>query len=67
MFLVKKFPVMKLKTHCKQNEVVFFERAIYGRQKYGKCLSIENEPDEYIRNKKGFIGCFSDVKHIIEP
>ena len=55
------------KTHCKPNEVVFIERAIYGREKYGKCLSINEEPDEYIRNKKGFIGCFSDIKHIIEP
>ena len=55
------------KTHCKHNEVAFIEKAIYGRQKYGKCLSIIEEPDEYIRNRKGFIGCFSDVKHIIEP
>ena len=53
-------------THCKQNEVVFIEKAMYGRQRYGKCLSIEDEPNELIRQSKGFIGCFSDVKHIIE-
>ena len=55
------------KTHCEQNEVVFIEEAVYGREKYGKCILIEDEPDEFIRQRKGFIGCFSDVKHIIEP
>ena len=57
----------KLKTQCKQNEIVFIEKAVYGRKKYGKCILIEDEPDEFIRQRKGFIGCFSDVKYIIEP
>ena len=55
------------KTHCNQNELVFIESAIYGRQKYGKCLSVEGESEAFLRERKGFIGCFSDVEHIIEP
>ena len=30
-------------------------------------MFIEDEPNELMRQSKGFIGCFSDVKHIIEP
>ena len=55
------------KTYCKQNELVFIESAIYGRENYGKCLSVEGESEAFLKKRKGFIGCFSDVKHIIEP
>ena len=30
-------------------------------------MSIEDKPIELIRLSKGFIGCISDLKHIIEP
>ena len=56
---------------CMNDQIIVIKNAFYGRKKFGKCLSIEEEPDEaFMENlkiKKGFIGCYSNVKLIIEP
>ena len=64
------------KPKCLENKVLYFKNALYGRIKFGKCLLNEFDSDskktiESLKEKykadPGFVGCYSDVRHIIEP
>ena len=51
---------------CLKNEVIFIEKAIYGRKEFGRCLRSEGVATSKYMNDEGFVGCYSDVRHIIE-
>ena len=51
---------------CSPNEILHIKNAIYGRKHLGQCIKNEGEFDEYL-SKPGYINCYTDVKHIIEP
>ena len=55
---------------CLENELILLENAFYGRKSFGRCLKNEKQLDEELlkelKTKKGFIGCYSDVRHILE-
>ena len=55
------------KPRCERNGIIIVKKAIYGRKDVDKCLSNEGEPNETNKKDPSFIGCFSDVRHIIEP
>ena len=55
------------KPSCPHDENIHITSAIYGRKEFGRCLSDEGDFDEYLSRKKGYINCFTDVRHIIEP
>ena len=55
LFFVQSFEFPSCEKFCKyetfktprmQNEIVFVEKPMYGRQKYENCLSLEGEADE---------------------
>ena len=54
-------------SNCPRDEIIHITSAIYGRKKVGRCLKIEGTLDEYLLSKPGYINCFTDVRHIIEP
>ena len=55
---------------CSENELILIENAFYGRKSFGRCLENESQLEEELlkdlKTKKGFIGCYSDVRHILE-
>ena len=53
--------------NCFQNEIIIIEEALYGRKQIGRCLSDAGIPDEFLLKSRGFVGCYADVKHIVEP
>ncbi|ESN96075.1 hypothetical protein HELRODRAFT_189097 [Helobdella robusta] len=55
------------KPHCHQNEVLYIKEAQYGRKHLGRCLSDEGEITKSFRNDPKYVGCYSDVRNIIEP
>ena len=55
------------KPDCSKNEIIHVNSAIYGRREYGRCLKKEGELDLHFLKKPGYINCFVDVRHIIEP
>ena len=52
---------------CPRDKLIHITSAIYGRKEFGRCLRDEGDFDEYLSIKKGYINCFTDVRHIIEP
>ena len=52
---------------CLKNEVIFIEKAIYGRKEIGRCLRSEGVATSKYMDDEGFVGCYSDVRHIIGP
>ncbi|ESN96076.1 hypothetical protein HELRODRAFT_163106 [Helobdella robusta] len=52
---------------CSQNEIIYITSAYYGRKSMSKCLLDEGDPDEIFLKTPGFINCFADVRHILEP
>ena len=52
---------------CLKNEVIFIGKAIYGRKEFGRCLKSEGVATSKYMDDEGFVGCYSDVRHIIEP
>ena len=52
---------------CLKNEVISIEKAIYGRKEFGRCLRSEGVATSKYMDDEGFVGCYSDVRHIIEP
>ena len=52
---------------CERNGIIHVQEAIYGRKDVNKCLLNEGEPSETNKKDPSFIGCYSDVRHIIEP
>ena len=52
---------------CLHNEVISITRAHYGRKEYGRCLKNEGDLDEDLLKKSGYINCYTDVRHVIEP
>ena len=52
---------------CLKNEVISIKKAIYGRKEFGRCLRSEGVATSKYMNDEGFVGCYSDVRHIIEP
>ncbi|ESN96071.1 hypothetical protein HELRODRAFT_163101 [Helobdella robusta] len=55
------------KPECSKNDVVQIVEALYGRKRIGRCLSDAGVPDEHLLKTPGFVGCYADVKSIIEP
>ena len=55
------------KPECLHNEVLYIEKAFFGRKYIGKCIKEEGEFDEYLSKIPGYINCYSDVENIIEP
>ena len=55
------------KPNCLHDEVIYITKAIYGRKEYGRCLKKEGDLDEALLKKPGYINCFNDVRHIVEP
>ena len=52
---------------CLRDEVIFITKAFYGRYEYGRCLKMEGDLNEQFMKTTGYINCFTDVRHIIEP
>ena len=52
---------------CLKNEVISIKKAIYGRKEFGRCLRSEGVATSKYMDDEGFVGCYSDVRHIIEP
>ena len=52
---------------CLKNQVISIEKAIYGRKEFGRCLRSEGVATSKYMDDEGFVGCYSDVRHIIEP
>ena len=52
---------------CLKNEVISIKKAIHGRKEFGRCLRSEGVATSKYMDDEGFVGCYSDVRHIIEP
>ena len=52
---------------CKTNEKLIIKEAYYGRKKFGKCITEEGENIEVLSKISGYINCYTDVRHILEP
>ena len=53
--------------NCLRNEVIYITKAFYGRREYGRCLKNEGDLNEQFMKTTGYINCFTDVRHIVEP
>ena len=51
---------------CRQHEVIYIESAVYGRKDFGKCLKKEGLASSKYMDDPGFIGCYSDVRDVIQ-
>ena len=51
---------------CRQHKVIYIESAIYGRKDFGKCLKKEGLASFKYMDDPGFIGCYSDVRDVIQ-
>ena len=52
---------------CPRDEIIHITSAIYGRKEFGRCLRSEGVATSKYMDDEGFVGCYSDVRHIIEP
>ena len=52
---------------CSSNKIILIQNAIYGRKNVERCLSDEEEPNDSNKKDSRFLGCFSDVRDLIEP
>ena len=55
------------KPRCERNGIIHVKEALYGRKDVDKCFLDEGKPSETNKKDPSFIGCYSDVRHIIEP
>ena len=55
------------KPTCSTNEILLVKEAIYGRKKFGKCIKEKSENIEVLSKISGYINCYTDVGHILEP
>ena len=55
------------KPACLNNEILFITDAIYGRKNFGKCIREKSENKEALSKISGYINCYTDVRHILEP
>ena len=55
------------KPSCLRDEIIHITSAIYGRKELGRCLKSEGVATSKYMNDEGFVGCYSDVRHIIGP
>ena len=53
---------------CKTNQRLIICEANYGRKNFGKCINGEKDENIEILSKiSGYINCYTDVRHILEP
>ena len=57
----------KFKPICLTNEILLIKNAIYGRKSYGKCIKEKSRNKEALSKISGYINCYTDVRHILEP
>ena len=55
------------KPMCSISGIINIKTAFYGRKKFGKCISEEDENIEALSKISGYIDCYTDVRHILEP
>ena len=52
---------------CSKNEIMLMKNAVYGRKTFGKCIKEESGNIEALSKISGYINCYTDVRHILEP
>ena len=51
---------------CSSNEIILIQNAIFGRKNVERCLSDEEEAIDLNKKDSRFLGCYSDVRGLIE-